>query len=113
MSGQAFSLGEAGRCHRGHNKPGLAVAWPLRQGEEQSIRQVCKNAWNSMLPMVSPTVAMVRTRDSHRNRVRVGSYQEALGEESGIGLLRLLQRPGSQIQILAHIGSGGACRPCG
>ncbi|MGC9985393.1 MAG: hypothetical protein ABSF35_17395 [Polyangia bacterium] len=78
-------------------------AWPVRHGEEQAIRQVCKNAWNALLPMVSPTVAMVRT---------VLAVESCTGRQppkkpsarKRIGLLRLLQRLSAQVRFWPTLG---------
>jgi hypothetical protein len=78
-------------------------AWPLRQGEEQSIRQVCKNAWNSMLPMVSPTVAMVRTVIAIEPCTGRQLPKKPSGKKR-IGLLRLLQRLVAQIKFWPTLG---------
>jgi hypothetical protein len=78
-------------------------AWPLRHGDEQATRQSCKNAWNSLLPMVPPTVAMVRT---------VIAIEPCTGRQppkkpsakKRIGLLRLLQRLVAQVRFWPTLG---------
>jgi hypothetical protein len=78
-------------------------AWPLRNGEVQTIRQLCKNEWNTLLPMAPATVAMVRTVMEVAPCPGNQSPKKPAGKKR-IGLLRLFQRLSAQRDFWPTLG---------
>jgi hypothetical protein len=69
-------------------------AWPWR-----NVRQICNNAWNSLLPLAQANVAMVLTVMKAAPSPGPKSPRGPLGKKRGMGFLRLFQRLSAQIDF--------------